>query len=263
VQPPDRREPLTTTKGAREFPHSLGRVARPFLAACAIVAASAVARAADGGAAPRNESPPENAVALDAAPRQVVLALGYGSIVAPRGIDVYRTPQSLERVAAFDGFSVDVTRRVPLFEYGARFWRMGDSSDGKGGAAHLLTRLTTEARFYPWRLRPVEPWIGAELGLALADDFALWSATDKEPAHRVVAGTRPGVAAGLEAGARLHLASLVAVGLRGGLLYLGLDRVRGPFAESPETAKFSVYPINYGQRLWFSAALTVELTVPD
>ena len=224
--------------------------------ACAlVVAAPEAARAAE-------EARPGTAAA-DMARREVVLALGYGSMIAPRGIEVSRTPENAERVGAFDGFSVDVTRRVPLFEVGARFWRTGGSSDGKGSAAHVLTRLTTEVRVYPWRLRTVEPWVGAELGLALADDFALWNPIDKEPAHRAVAGTRPGIAAGLEAGARLHLASLIALGLRGGLLYLGFDRVGGPVAESPQTAKFSVQPIDYRQRIWFSAALTIELTVPD
>jgi hypothetical protein len=231
------------------------RTRRCCLAACAVLAAQGAARAADEA--------PQAAAAVDPARREVVLAFGYGSMVAPRGVLVYRGPESAERVAAFDGFSVDVTRRLPLFEYGARLWKMGDSSDGKGGSAHLLTRWTTEARFYPWHLRTMEPWVGAELGLALADDFALWNQADKEPAHRAVAGVRPGLVAGLEAGGRLHLASLIAVGLRGGLLFLGFDRAGGPVAESPQTAKYSVQPTDYGRRLWLSVALTAELTVPD
>jgi len=222
---------------------------------CALVAAPGAARAAD-------EAPPSTATAAEAR-REVVLALGYGSIVAPRGIVVHRTTETAERVAAFDGFSVDVTRRVLLFEYGARFWRMGSSSDGKGASAHVLTRLTTQARFYPWRRRTVEPWFGGEFGLALADDFATWNQTDKEPAHGAVAGARPGLVAGLEVGGRLHLASVIALGLRGGLLFLGFDRAGGPVAESPQTAKFFVQPTDYGRRVWLSLALTAELTVFD
>jgi hypothetical protein len=220
----------------------------------ALVTAPAAARAAEG-------VPP--ASASTETRREVVLALGYGSIVAPGGIEVYRITDSAERVAALDGFSIDVTRRLPLFEFGARFWRMGGSSDGKGASAHVLTRISSEARFYPWRFGTVEPWLGTELGLALADDFALWNAVDKEPARRAVAGVRPGLVAGLEAGARFRLGSIIALGLHGGLLFLGFDRVRGPVADSPEAPKYFVRPTDYGSRLWLSVGLTAELTVPD
>jgi hypothetical protein len=227
---------------------------RGCLSVCALLATAGAARAAEDDA---------RSAVSERARREVVLALGYGSIIAPGGIPVSRNTETAERVAAFDGFSVDVTRRLPRFEYGARFWRMGDSSDGEGGSAHVLTRFATQARFYPWQLQTLEPWIGAELGLAVADDFALWSATDKEPAHRAVAGVRPGFVAGLEVGARLHLASLLALGVRGGLLFLGFDRAGGPVAESSQAAKYFVHPTDYGRRLWVSVALTAELTVPD
>jgi hypothetical protein len=222
---------------------------------CALIAATGNARA-EGEAPPALPCQPE-------ARREVVLALGYGSIVAPRDIDVYTFTDTAERARTFDGFSVDVTRRAGHFEFGARFWRMGASSDGLGSSAHLLTRWTTEARFYPWRLRTVEPWVGAELGLALADDFAIWDKTDQEAAHRAVSDVRPGLAAGLEVGGRMHLWPLLAIGLRGGLLYLGFDRAGGPAAESPQAAKFFVQPTDYGRRVWLSMALTAELTVPD
>jgi hypothetical protein len=195
--------------------------------------------------------------------REVVLALGYGSLVVPRGIVVSRTTDSAERVAAIDGLSVDITRRLPQLELGARFWRMGGASDGKGAHAHVLTRWTTEARFYPWQFRTVEPWVGAELGLVLADDFALWDATGTQPARRAVAGVRPGLVAGLEAGARLHLGPLLALGLRGGILYLGFDRTGGKVADSPEAPKYFVQPTDYGRRLWLSMGIVAELTVPD
>jgi hypothetical protein len=195
--------------------------------------------------------------------REVVLAVGYGSMVAPRGIVVSRTTDTAERVAAFDALSVEVTRRLPHFEFGARFWRMGGASDGKGAQAHVLTRWTTEARFYPWRYRTVEPWVGGEVGLALAEDFALWSATDKEPARQAVAGVRPGLVAGLEMGARLRLGPFIALGVRGGALLMGFDRAEGRVAESPEAPKYFVQPIDYGRRLWLSIGLTAELTVPD
>jgi hypothetical protein len=227
---------------------------------CCLVAC---ALAAGPGLAHAESDDPQSAKTRAEARREVVLALGYGSMVAPRSMAVYRSAGTAEQVAAFDGFSVDLTRRIPFFEYGARFWRMGDSSDGKGSSAHVLTRWTTEARVYPWRLRTIEPWIGWEFGFALADDFAVWNQSDKEQAHRVVAGVRPGLVAGLEAGARLHLASLVAVGLRGGLLFLGFDRAGGPVSESPQTPKYLVQPTDYGRRVWLSVALTAELTVPD
>jgi hypothetical protein len=230
------------------------RLVASVLAACAVIGRPSTARA---------ELAPQGATSTNPARREVVLAIGYGSIVAPGGIAVQRSTQFTERVAGFDGFSVDVTRRVDLFEYGARFWRMGSSSDGKGTAAHTLTRLTSEARFYPWPMPTFEPWIGAELGLALADDFALWSATDKEPAHRVVAGARPGFVAALEVGGRLRLASVLAVGLRGGLLFLGFDRAGGPVTESPQAAKYFVQPTDYGRSVWLSVALTAELTMPN
>lgn len=242
---------MTTLEANKSQPSLLVAYA---LAVCAFFVQPGTARAAE----------PEGASAPSALSerREVVLALGYGSIIAPRGIAVYRSTETVERVAAFDGFSVDVTRRVSLFEYGARFWRMGSSSNGKGEAAHVLTRFATEARFYPWRFHTVEPWIGAELGLALADDFALWSATEREPAHRVLGDARPGLVAGLEAGGRVHVGSLLAIGLRGGLLFLGFDRA-GRVTESAQTPKYFVQPLDYGRRLWLSVALTAELTVPD
>ena len=186
---------------------------------CALVAVPGVARAA-------GETVPSAPTSAETR-REVVLALGYGSIVAPRGIVVYRTTDTAERVAALDGLSLDIMRRFPLFEFGARFWRMDGSSDGKGASAHVLTRLSSEARFYPLGFGTVEPWVGVELGLALADDFALWSAVEKEPARRASAGVRPGLVAGLEAGGRLRLSSIIALGLRGGALFLGFDRAGG------------------------------------
>jgi hypothetical protein len=241
-----------TTTAARTAERSV--LVTSALAAC-LLAASGSARAA--------ESDEPASAAPERARREVVLALGYGSTVAPRGIVVYRNAQAAESIAAFDGFSVDVTRRLPVFEYGARFWKMGGSSDGKGSSAHVLTRWTTEARFYPWRLRTVEPWIGAEFGLGLADDFAVWNQTEKEPAHQVVAGVRPGLVGGLEAGGRLRLASLIALGVRGGVLFLGFERAGGRVIESASMAKYAVQPTDYGRRLWLSFALTAELTVPD
>jgi hypothetical protein len=140
---------------------------------------------------------------------------------------------------------------------------MGDSSDGRGKAAHILTRLSTQARFHPWILRTLEPWVGVEVGLALAEDFAMWDKTDKEAAHRAVAGVRPALAGGLEIGAQLRLGTLLALGVRGGLLYMGFGSTAEKVEESPAAPKYFVYPTDYGQRVWFSTALTAELTVPD
>jgi hypothetical protein len=195
--------------------------------------------------------------------REVVVAVGYGSMIAPGGLTVYQITNTSERRNALDGITIDVTRRLPWLEYGARLWSMPATSDGRGSSAHALTRFETQARLYPWRFHTVEPWIGAEAGLALADDFAIWNKTENEEARRVVADVRPGFVAGLEVGARFHLTQLLALGARGGLLYLGFDRAPGPVAESPQTAKFFVQPTDYGERLWLSLALTAELTVPD
>jgi hypothetical protein len=206
---------------------------------------------------------PSDAARAPEARREAVLAFGYGALVAPSGIDVYTLTDTAEHTTALDGISVDVLRRVEYFSYGARFWRMGGSSDGRGGAAHVLTRLSTQARFHPWTLRTLEPWVGIELGLALAEDFAVWAKTDQEAAHRAVVGVRPAFAGGLEAGVQLRLGTLLALGLRGGLLYMGFDTTNEKVAESPAAAKFFVRPTDYGQRIWLSTALTAELTVPD
>jgi hypothetical protein len=237
---------------------SVGRASRAAALCCAIFFATPTGARADGETThpvPPSALPPE-------ARREVVIAVGYGSMIAPGGLTVHRITSTTERVSALDGIAIDVTRRLPQLEYGLRFWSMPASSDGRGKSAHALTRFETQARFYPWRFRTVEPWIGAEGGLALADDFAMWDKTETEAAHRVVADVRPGFVAGLEVGARFHLTPLLALGARGGLLYLGIERAR-PYFESPETSKFFVQPTNYGERLWLSLAITAELTVPD
>jgi hypothetical protein len=218
--------------------------------------------------------PARSARALDEAPvppclpsrearREAVIALGYGSLILPRGLPMTTIAGNAEKVSAIGGLSIDVAQRISAFEYGARFFTTGGSSDGRGSSAHVLTRLVTEGRFYPWPFRTLEPWIGAELGLALADDFAIWNKTERESAHRAVGDVRPGFVAGLEAGARLHLTSLFALGARAGALYMAFDRAGGPVRESAETTTFFVQPADYGRNVWLTVALTAELTVAD
>jgi hypothetical protein len=207
------------------------------------------------------EAPP--AAARAPVRREVVLAFGYGPIVTPRGIVVYTATDTAESEKALSGISVDLTRRVEHFSLGARFWHMGATSNGLGSSAHVLTRLSTQARYHPWTLRPLEPWVGVELGLALAEDFAVWAKTDKDPAHQTTTGVRPGFAGALEAGAQLRVGGPLAFGLRGGLLYMGFEPATQKVAESPAAAKYFVYPTDYGQRIWLSIALTAELAVSD
>jgi hypothetical protein len=198
-----------------------------------------------------------------AARREVVLAFGYGPIIAPSGILVYTATDTAESTKAFAGISVDVTRRVEHFSLGARFWHMGATSDGYGSSAHVLTRISTQARYHPWISRTLEPWVGVELGLALAEDFATWVKTDKDAAHQTTTGVRPGFAGALEVGAQLRIGGPLAFGLRGGALYMGFESATEKVAESPTAAKYFVVPTDYGQRIWLSLALTAELAVSD
>jgi len=198
-----------------------------------------------------------------AARREVVLAFGYGPVIAPSGVVVYTEPDKAESTKAFAGISVDVTRRIEHFSLGARFWHMGATSNGLGSSAHALTRISTQARYHPWISRTLEPWVGVELGLALAEDFAVWAKTDAEPAHQTTTGVRPGFAGALEAGAQLRIGGPLALGLRGGVLYMGFESATGKVAESPSASKYFVVPTDYGQRLWLSIALTAELAVSD
>jgi hypothetical protein len=195
--------------------------------------------------------------------REVVLAFGYGAIIAPSGIVVYTAPDAAETEKAFAGISVDVTRRVEHFSLGARFWHMGATSNGYGSSAHVLTRISTQARYHPWISRTLEPWVGVELGLALAEDFATWVKTEKEAAHQTTTGVRPGFAGALEVGAQLRVGGPLAFGLRGGALYIGFEPATEKVAESAAAAKYFVVPTDYGQRIWLSIALTAELAVSD
>ena len=231
------------------------RVVRSIAAVWAIGAATGPARAADDATSAPTARPND--------PREVVLAVGYGAIVLPGGFDSYSITDKRERATTLDALAIDVTRRVAWLEYGARFWRSGGSSDGRGASAHVLTRWTTQARLVPWRFRTIEPWMGAELGLALADDYAIWNKTENEPERRAVGGVRPGLVAGLEAGARVRVSTLLAFGLRGGPLFLGFDRAPSAIAPSAAEASYFVRPTDYGRRVWISLGLTAELTVPD
>jgi hypothetical protein len=164
----------------------------------------------------------------------------------------------------FTGWSIEATgRRFPSFEYGVLAWSTGGSSDGNGSFAHVLLRFSIEARWLPWGYGRFEPWLGAQLGIAAADDFAQWNATDTDRAHSVSVA-RFGDTAGLDAGLRGRLGEFLALGLRGGLLYMNLPQVRSVTTEPGDTkGNYFVRPTDYGRRVWYSLLVSAEVTVPD
>jgi hypothetical protein len=196
--------------------------------------------------------------------REVTLALGYGTIISPRPFVTYAATGAPMLERTFSGVMLEVTtRRWPTFEYGLGAWTTGGSSDGKGNYAHVLLRFTVEARWLPWGYGRVEPWVGAQIGLAAADDFAKWDATADEKAHSASVA-RIGRAAALETGLRGRLGEFFALGLRGGLSYMSFTPIRGPVGEPGDTDNaYVVYPNDYARRIWYSAMLTAEVTVPD
>jgi hypothetical protein len=241
---------------------------RSWLVGAAIGLASAPAFAEDlvGG---RSDSPaadePGVPVVRPWPRREITLSLGYGSMSSAGSfVRSDPGPKAPSYEAGFSGWTLEVTgRRFPHFEYGFLAWSKGDSSDGKGSFAHALLRLAVEARWLPWGYGWVEPWVGAQLGVVAADDYAKWDATEAEREHSVSVA-RFGDAAALEAGLRGRLGEFFALGLRGGLLYMNLPQVRAVVTE-PGDAKgdYFVRPTDYSRRLWFSLLVSAEITVPD
>src|SRR5262249_14710806 len=132
-----------------------------------------------------------------------------------------------------------------------------------GSFAHVLLRFAVEARWVPWGLGRVEPWIGAEMGLAAADDYAKWDASSRERGHSVYA-TRFGDTAGAHVGVRARFGEFIAIEARGGLVYLNLANVRAVTSEPGDTkGNYFVRPTDYARRIWYSVALSAEITVPD
>jgi hypothetical protein len=197
--------------------------------------------------------------------REITLSLGYGSM-SSAGSFVRSDPRpgAPAYEPAFSGWMLEVTgRRFPSFEYGLLAWSKGDSSDGKGSFAHVLLRLGVEARWLPWGYGRFEPWVGAQLGVVAADDYAKWDATESEAEHSVSAA-RFGDAAALETGLRARLGEYFALGVRGGLLYMNLPQVRAVVIE-PGDAKGEhfVRPTDYSRRMWLTLLLSAEVTIPD
>jgi hypothetical protein len=197
--------------------------------------------------------------------REITLGVGYGTISSAGSF--VRTDDGDKAPifeSDFTGWTLEVTsRRFPSFEYGILAWSKGGSSDGNGSFAHVLLRLAVEARWLPWGYGWVEPWIGAQLGIVAADDYAKWDATESEPEHSVSVA-RFGDTAGLDLGLRGRLGEFVALGFRGGLLYMNLPKVRGVVSEPGDTkGEYFVRPADYSRRLWYSLLVSVEMTVPD
>src|SRR5258705_10868355 len=142
-------------------------------------------------------------------------------------------------------------RRFASFEYGLFAWATGGSSDGRGSYAHVLLRFAVEARWLPWGYGRVEPWLGVELGLAAADDYAKWERTQSDAEHSLSAA-RLGDLAAFDVGVRGRLGDFFALGLRGGLLYMNLAQVRGPVREAGDTntkTDIVLRPTDYGRRI--------------
>jgi hypothetical protein len=218
----------------------------------AIVGAPMIARAEAGSEA---EAKPR---------RETLLTLGYGSISSSSFVrsDLAAGVPGFE--SSFTGWMLEVTgRRFPGFEYGFSAWSTGGSSDGKGSYAHVLMRFAVEARWLPWGFGRVEPWVGAALGLAAADDYAKWGATDSQAEHSLSVA-RLGDLASLDLGIRARLGTFFALGLRSGLLYMNLRQVREGVREPGDTkSAFVLRPTDYGRRIWTTLALTAEVTIPD
>jgi hypothetical protein len=196
--------------------------------------------------------------------REVTLGLGFGSLSASSSF--VRSDAGIKSPyyeSTFTGWMLEATsRRFPSFEFGMLAWSTGGASDGQGSFAHVLLRFAVEARYLPWGYGRFEPWIGAQLGIAVADDYAKWDAGDA-PAHSVSV-SRFGDAAALELGARGRLAEYLAVNLRGGLLYMNLPQVRGITVEPGDTkGNYFVRPTDYARRVWYSLLVSAEITVPD
>jgi hypothetical protein len=196
---------------------------------------------------------------------EVTLGIGYGTISSAGSF--VRTDDAMKAPiyeSGFTGWTLEATRRsFPSFEYGLLVWSKGGSSDGKGSFAHVLLRVALEARYLPWGYGRVEPWIGAQLGIVVADDYAKWDSTESEQEHSVSV-SRFGNTAGADLGLRGRLGELVSVGFRGGLLYMNLPKVREVVTEPGDTkGDYFVRPADYARRLWYSLLVSVEITVPD
>jgi hypothetical protein len=197
--------------------------------------------------------------------REVTLGFGYGAIVSPRAIRNDADGRAPTYDSVFTGWMLEVTsRRLANVELGLLAWSTGGSSDGRGSYAHVLLRLEAEARWLPWGFGRIEPWIGIELGLAAADDYAKWDATAKPERAHSASVARAGYTGGIGAGVRGRAGDLVAFGVRGGLLYLRLPRPGGVVSEPGDsTGAYVVRPTDYGRRLWYSVMLSAEITVSD
>jgi len=195
--------------------------------------------------------------------QETTVGIGYATLAPirlPVGYDSAGVPLSS---AAFGGYSLEVTRRfLPQLECGVVGWLSGSSSNGQGSYAHGLSRFVGEIRFVPWGFTRVEPWIGAELGFVLADDFANWGETAKSGPHAVSA-TRLGHVEGVIAGARLRLSDLIAVGARGGLLLVGFSKASVQHEEGDDTGTYLIHPTDYRTKPWYSVMLSAEITVTD
>jgi hypothetical protein len=231
-------------------------VGRSFLSACALALLCRDVAAADRADTSVERSPSFG--------RETGISVGYSGIIPPRGFVSYANADTSESPSIIAGTSLDVTRRFhPLFEYGFFGWLTGGSSDGKGSYAHLLSRFGGQFRFLPLGVGRVEPWIGVELELALADDFVRWDPTSTSDLH-AVSLARVGHAEGLGAGARARLGEMIAVGARGGILLLGFAKAH-PTEQEPgdTTGDYFIRPNDYRTRLWYSVTFSLELTVPD
>lgn len=195
--------------------------------------------------------------------RETTVGLGYAAFApfkAPAGYDAANVPLSS---ASFAGYTLELTRRFhPQLECGIVTWLAPSSSNGKGSYAHALSRFAGELRFVPWGFGRVEPWIGGQLGVVLADDYASWDATAMTGPHAVSA-TRLGHFEEITAGARLRLSSGIALEARGGVSLVGFAKPSVEHETGDTTGAYLVRPTDYRTRIWYSAMLSLEVTVMD
>jgi hypothetical protein len=234
------------------------------LAETTALADATEATASDGQKASVAESTDALVGERPAPRREVTLGLGYGAIVSPRAFRNDADGRGPTYDSTMTGWMIEVTgRRFATFEYGLLAWSTGGSSDGRGSYAHVLLRIEAEARWLPWGFGRIEPWLGVELGVAAADDYVKWDSAVTGTGSHSASLARPGYIGGVGAGLRGRAGELVAFGLRGGLLYLGLAR-SGPVKEPGNTGNvYLVRPTDYGRHLWYSVMLSAEITVSD
>jgi hypothetical protein len=207
------------------------------------------------------ESPPSYVGAI-APPRETSIALGYEILGAFKQPLIFPAARGAPVTGALEGLRLQVSHRpFGFLQWGAFAWTTGGTDDGRGDYVHELSRFAGTVRFVPWGFTRFEPWLGAELGIAVADDRASWN--DPQTGKHAVSLSRVGWDEGVSAGLRVRLGELVALGGQGGVSFLGFTRPDAVVHEAGDTGRYFIRPADYGRRLWYSVGLTLELYARD